>query len=254
MTAPSLVISFGAPVSPELDDFVLLEQEAWDPYVNYLTKAGVIGFLNARLFQAAPVQENCSAADGSYAKTIYAYPSPAGLAYRLGCSHGSLGPREISILDYTEAIQCNLQTELTLKYPPLSITSYDWVGDAYDETGTIIQRPAVTIRETALTLAMPVYGTLLVTYQVMQHRTQVEVTPRDGALENRLTSFAFAVWSGGNTAMELEPPDGAEEGVCGSSITYGSVHFTTGDPGVPDSVPPENETISIDYCTMEVDE
>jgi hypothetical protein len=232
--------------------FVLLEQEAWDPYINYLTKAGVIGYLNARLFQAPALPAACSSADGSYSKTVFAYPSPANLPYRIGVAVGVISERSMSILDYAEAIQCDLQTELTPKYPVLEIVRWEWVGDAYDRDGGVIAKPAVRISGKVLALDQPVYGTVLVVYKVVQHRYTVSISPRPGALENRLTAFAWAVWSGGNAVLEVKAPDGAEEGICQGSINTSSAHLEDRPPGVPDSVPPEDETHAIDYCTREV--
>lgn len=248
MTA--LTITIGAPARPESGAFVLLEQEAWDPYINYLTKAGVIGYLNARLFNAPPPPAFCSAPDGSYSKTVYAYPSPGALPYRIGVAVGVISERSQSFLDYAEAIQCDLQTELTPKYPVQEITRWEWVGDAYDRDGAVIPKPAVRISGKGLALDQPVYGTVLVVYKVVQHRYTVSIKPRIGAQENRLTAFAWAVWSGGNTVIEVEAPDGAEEGVCQAGLDTGSSHVEDMPDGVPGSVSPDNETHDIDYCTM----
>ncbi|MFA6135482.1 MAG: hypothetical protein WC869_15830 [Phycisphaerae bacterium] len=247
----SLRLAFVSPVPlRDTSAFVLLEQEAWDPYINYLTKAGVFAYLNARLFQAPAPPAFCSAADGSYSKTVFAYPSPAALPYQIGVAVGVISECSIAFLDYAEAIQCDLQAELTPKYPVQEITSYEWVGDAYDQNGAVIPRPAVRISGKALALSQPVYGTLLVVYKVIQHRYTVSITPRPGAKENRLTAFAWAVWNGGNTYLDVEAPSGAKGGVCQGSIDTGSAHMEEMPDGVPGSVSPDNETHYIDYCTM----
>ena len=64
------------------DDFVLLEQEPWDPYVGYLTKLGVIAYLNALLFEGPEVLPNCAYNGGMFSKAIYAYPSRPDLNYQ----------------------------------------------------------------------------------------------------------------------------------------------------------------------------
>jgi len=249
MTESALTINFTSPARPDSGDFVLLEQEAWDPYVNYLTKAGVYAYLNKNLFEAPDTVENCSGTTGLYTKKVFAYPSPSTLPYRLGFSHGFLGLQIIEDLIYTEAIQCNLETELTPKYPAVSITRWEWVGDAYDQDGTIVQKPSVVMGDKVLTLSQPIYGTVLVSYWVIRHTHQVTITKRAGAEENAMTSFAWAVWTGGNTYIKLEAPDGADDENCNNSVT-GDSHFEH-VPGSPGYVDGEDEIHEFDYCSGE---
>ena len=252
MTETALTLKFAAPALPETGNFVLLEQEAWDPYINYLTKAGVIGYLNAKLFNAPQPASNCASADGSYTTTLYAYPSQADLTYAARVSWGVIGDRMGGVVDYTEVIQCDLLTEIRPKYPAVSITRYEWIGDTYDREGSLIPKPEVTLGEQDLTLSQPVYGTLFVTYKVVQHRYPVAVSPRPEAVENKLTSFAYALWSGGNEFMELEAPDGAEGGECNGALKGGSsINFNEGDPDNPGYVDGEDEIHEFDYCTGE---
>lgn len=242
----------GVIVSPSRgvnDDSVLLEQEAWDPYVGFLTKLGVVAYLNKLLYQGDDLEPNCAYDGSSYSKTIFAYPSRPDLNYIIGCSWGTLGPRRVQEVDYTEAIQCNLELGPQLTYPALSVTRYSWVGDAYSPEGDILTRPSVTINDHGIAIAEKVYGTLLVTYRVCRHLYSIAIRPRSDAEENKLQSFVYACWDGGNTFIEVEAPAGAEEDQC-NNFGSGGDHFTTGDD-VPQSVPPEDQTIWKDYCTQE---
>lgn len=235
--------------SRDNDDFVLLEQEAWDPYVGFLTKLGVVAYLNKLLFEGPDVEPNCGWDGSSFSKQIYAYPSRPELNYLAGCSHGTLGPQRVQEVDYTEAIQCNLELEPQLKYPALSVTRFAWVGDAYSPLGDVLTRPTVTINATGIKIAEKVYGTLLVTYKVCRHIYSIAIRPRIGATENKLQSFVYACWDGGNTYLEIEAPVGAEDGEC-NTFGSGGDHFTS-SPSKPQSVPSEDTNIYIDYCTQE---
>jgi hypothetical protein len=234
--------------SRDNDDFVLLEQEPWDPYVGFLTKLGVVAYLNKLLFQGPDLAENCGWDGDTLSRQIFGYPSRRDLNYTAGCSHGTLGPRRVQEVDYTEAIQCNLELEPELTYPALSVTRFAWVGDAYSPLGDVLARPAVTINANGIKIATKVYGTLLVTYKVCRHIYSIAIRPRVGATENKLQSFVYAVWSGGNTYLEVKPPAGAEDGEC--NYYRGSGNFTS-EPNKPQSVPADDQNIYIDYCTQE---
>ncbi|MBV5328491.1 MAG: hypothetical protein JZU65_12800 [Chlorobium sp.] len=248
MTQQALAISFSNPASSETDSFVLLEQEPIPIYTNYLTKAGVVRYLSAKLSAQAYVSTNCGDFENGYPTTIYAYPYPQNLGYRLGISSGSIEARAMAIVSFQEDLQCNLETTLKPKYPVLEIMQYDWVGEVYNRDGQAVAKPAVSVVANGLTLAEPVYGTLVVTYKVMQHSYPAYVPKR--GLKNKLQSFAWAVWTGGNTMLELEPPDGAEDGTCQDSTAsgIGSIEHV---PSGPDYVESHDETHHIDYCTME---
>lgn len=248
MAVSLLVVNFSVPQQPESLDFVLLEQAPMEIDVNYLTKAGVIRFLASKLPNSTTtITTNCGPSDGSYSSTVYAYPYPQELNYRIGISWGSMGDRTMDIVTFTEIIQCDLQTTLKPKYPVLEIIDYDWVGDVYNAVGQAIEKPAITSIATGLTLSEPVYGSLVVAYRVVQHKYDIFVSSR--GVENKLQSFSWAVWDGGNAMLELEPPDGAEDGICqGGSSGTSSIEKI---PGAPDYVESHDETHHIDYCTME---
>jgi|GEM_PF-7075193 hypothetical protein len=231
--------------SRSTDDFVRLEQEPWDPYIGSLTRFGVLAYLNAMLFQADEPEPYC--AGDSPTLTVYAYPSRADLNYLAGASWGTLGPRRVQEVLYTEALQLDLELEPELKYPALSIERYVWVGDAYSPAGDVLVRPAVTISGSGITIAEKVYGTLLVTYRVCRHLYSLAVQPRPDAEENRLQSFVFTCWDGGNNYIEIEAPEGAEEGACNNR--GGSTFNPIWDDYTPDHVEPEDINVDVDYCT-----
>jgi len=228
------------------DDFVLLEQEPWDPYIGFLTKFGVYAFINSILFNEDEPEDNCP--PSILSRSVYAYPSREDLNYRIGCSWGSLSARRVEVIDYTEDVQVDIELELDLKYPAVSITRSSWVGDVYTADGEVINpTPQAIVTTDGVSLTEKVYGTLLVTYKVCRHVYGIRINPRVGAIENQLQSFVYACWDGGNTYMEMEIPDGSEDGGCNYKIDY-NLHMPDSDDP-PDHVDPENEYLDIDYCT-----
>jgi len=236
-------------VSPESrdgdnDDSVRLEQEPWDIDTGYITKFMFFQYLNHLLFDADPPEADCPTLG---ARNVYAYPSRPDLSYLIGCTWGTLGPCRINEGEFSEAIQCDLQTELATEYPPLEIIGYTWLGAAYSPEGDFLSNPAVTIDGDKLRIAQAVYGTLLVKYTVCQHIYSLSVPVRPGAAENTVQSHLYAVWAGGNTVIEIEQPEGAETGEC----NYGSSWLgdATDDDEPPDHVDPEDEHVNVDFCT-----
>lgn len=230
------------------NDFVLLEQEPWDPYIGFLTKMGVIGFLNELLFKEPEVQANC-ASDGSfYTNTLYAYPSRPNLSFKVGWVNAIVPNHLIKFPLYTEVIQCDMNLKATLKYPAMEIKSVGWVNEVYGETGEVTTKPNITIVSDGVKFSKKVYGSVLVTYKVCQHVFPFSVKRRTEAIENFFSAFAYAIWTGGNTFLELKAPEGAEEGECN---TYrGTGTFSGKEPNVPENVPSEDEYEDIDYCTQ----
>lgn len=238
-------ISLSNPSRTDTNDFVRLEQEPWDPYIGALTRFGVLAFLNSIAFSGPEPDPYCGG--DNFSLEVYAYPSRPDLKYLIGCSWGKLGDCRPQELLYTEAIQCNLELEPKLKYPALEVTKFAWVGDAWSPTGEQLQRPSVTIDGTGIRIAEKVYGTLLVTYKVRRDRYWLALSPRPGAQENKLQSFVYACWNGGNTHIEIKSPEGAEAGECNNA--WSSSMDIVDDRQPPDHVDPDDEYVDVDYCS-----
>lgn len=229
-------------------DFVLIEQEPWDPFIDTLTKLGAVAYLNKLLFDKGDgAKLNCSTLDGLCSPMLYVYPSRPDLVYRLAVTWGNLGKRTIKKLAYTEVIQSSLEDRFNPKYPTEEIIKCVWAGDAYNKDGELIGLPEVTIVGDEIRLSEKVYGTMLVTYWVYQHRYGVAIRNRPAAIENKMQSFAYAIWKGGNKVEKIKIPDMAESGKCANGGGIG--HFTR-EPKDPGPVDPEDERIYIDYCTQ----
>ena len=225
-------------------DFVLLEQEPWDPYTGYITKFALYQFINHLMFQGKPPEPKCPILAP---RTIYAYPSRPDLQYFADCSWGELGPRQVFELEFREVIQCNLKSELETRYPALSITNFSWVGGAWSRDGEALNQPNVQIDDKKIVLSQRVYGTLVVFYKVCVHKYSLSIKPRPGAIENKIQSHVYAIWNGGNKVIEIKHPDGTEDGECNYNIDYEL--DIPDDYQPPDHVDPEDEYADIDYCT-----
>lgn len=222
-----------------------LEQEPWDDSVNLLTKYGVVAYLDKLQYDKGNgVSSNCSSLNGT-STFVYAYPFPFGLQFKFGCTHGTVGKPSKAIVKYSEIIQCNLETEITLKYPTEGTVKCEWAGDVCDKDGGNAPKPELKIVNGKLIVGSKVYGTLLITYDVCRYTFPINVSPRPKAIENSTTSFAFAIWEFGNNYIEINLTESSESGKCNN---FGDdAHFTNGDDR-PEYVDPEDYDILIDYC------
>lgn len=269
----SLRVSLNSPLaSAAAGGSVLLQQEAWDPYVGQLTKMQVFAWLSKIIFQTAIPSGYCPPGFPGFSKTIYAFPSSPSLNFKVGCSNGSLHDGHVEILDYTELVQVNLNRNPPLKYPAMSISSYAWDGDVYNKIGEMVGHPDISLIDNSLSLRDTVYGSLRVTYKVYRYTYILSVQPREEYQEKKFQSFIYAVWGGGTTYIEVEAPVGAEQeeipcnnilgggigqfspfGVIPGSTELGeSGEFSDDENPYAGKVTGEDETQYIDYCSGEV--
>lgn len=245
---------------------LLIEQEAWSPYVAKLTKGGAVAYLQALLFgepEDAP-PSNCGIGpDGRITAEVYTYPDPPDLLYRVAATHGSVGLGAVEDLKYTEVVQVQGERTPALRYPTRSITSAEWVRDAYTRLGVTVPVNPVFIADGRVTLdAAGLYGTMLVTYQVRRRRHTVTIPPRTDDPDNRFKSFVYAIWDGGNAVAEFKLPADAEDsqtsaagGRCNTDYLsalgngYGIAGLQIADDDDPPVAKPEDINYTIDYCS-----
>lgn len=265
-----LLAVYGVPQSSE-GGFLLLQQEAWDPYVGQLTKMQVFAWLSKIIFQAATPSAYCPPDAPGFSKTIYAFPSTPDLNFKIGCSNGQLNSAIIEIIDFTELVRVNLNRNPALKYPALSVISYAWEGDVYNKKGEIVGSPDIRLVNKSPILRQDVYGSLRVTYTVYRYAYTLSVQPREEYQEKKFQSFVYAVWQNGSTYLEVEAPVGAEQekipcnNILGGGINGGIGQFgafgvvpgsTTGGELETDDDPYQgrvsgsDEDRYIDYCTQ----
>lgn len=193
---------------------VLIEQDAWKPYTGLLTKAGAVAYLHSLLFgepDDAPT-ENCGASDGNIATgTVYTYPNPPELLYKLSVSNGSFVGYMAEVLQFSEIVQFQNTAEVSLRYPTRTILAAEWLSKGEDLPDIITTGGRVRTKT-------PVLGSAMVVYQVVRHSREVSVNPRPGATENTYQNFIYAVWDGGNSYKEYVPPADVEEGSIGAEF------------------------------------
>ncbi len=239
-------------------DTVLLEQDKWDANINYLTKMGVVGYLNQLLYGGSTVSENCTNADGQgNPYTVFAYPSRQDLQFIIGTSHGSLSTGIFEIKTYTEILRCNLNTELTPRYPVVSILNFDWIGDAYSKDGDVVSLPILTPNGKTVTVSEEVYGSIYITYTVYRFVYSLIISPLQKAIENSMQCWIYVCWDGGNTALEYKFPDGVDTvnsagtvGTCQNSKTL--YNGTVNDKKPVTCVSPEDSEKHVDYCDQKI--
>lgn len=196
---------------------VLLEQEPWDPYVGYLTKGGAVAYLRGLLFGEADQElpaTNCGidvAAGGITKGTVYAYPDPPELGYLLALSHGTVSGHSVEFLNFAEVVHLQNEIEPALRYPTRRIVSAEWLGSAMLGALPAAGMPAIAIAGGRVKASAPIYGSMLVVYEVVRHIYAATVTPRLEAAQNKYQSYIYAVWDGGNNYLEYKPPADAEE-------------------------------------------
>lgn len=157
-----------------------------------------------------PTNVQCSLdADGCMTATIYAYPVPWNLRYRLHVTHGSVSSRVERVQEFRELIQVRLQdpgTAIRPDYPVRQLIDYEWFGDVYNSEGDVINGPNIEVIENELFLDGRVYGTIDVTYSVERHFYTVEIQPDYSRPEgDEYKSVAYAPFEGGVEWEEIDP-------------------------------------------------
>lgn len=251
--------------------YVLLQQEAWDPYIGRLTKMQTFAWLSKIIFQTATPTSYCPPAAPGFAKTVYAFPSDPGLRFQIGASNGNLVPGPVEILDYSELVQVNLLKNPPLKYPAMAIKSYAWENETFNKKGDEVPLPAVRIINKKPVIDASVHGSLKIVYQVYRYTYTLTIQPRDEYQEKKFQSFLWAAWSGGTKFIEIEAPLGAVGdavscnnllgsgvgqfdpfGALPGSTTAGDGELDTDDEEPFGKVSGEDENVDIDYCSQKV--
>jgi hypothetical protein len=243
----TLSVSYVPPdASRENDDFVLLEQEELSSNVNKLTITAVAAEIANILGGGYDYTENC--APPRY--HVYAYPSRDDLQFIVGASYGTLSEPVTEDKEFTEFLQVNLETELTPKYPIHALLTCRWLGDVYGPEGDIVSPPGLAIDGKIIRVDAEVYGTVVVEYAVYRLSYGLDIVPRPGAIENRIQSWVYACWDGGNVKMEMKFPEGADEDECANKRD-GDGGTVEPSKDVP-CVSPTTEEVYSDWCDQKV--
>ena len=235
----------------------MIEQVPWDKYAGQVTKSVIVAYLQAMMYGHNEPEPDCPLnSDRSFSTMVLAYPRDPDLDYRIALTHGELSARTVTGMEFTEVVNVRLENTVRLRYPAREIVSIAFMDVVYDETGAVVDPPAVAWNGAEIELSSPVYGALEVTYRLLVHGYEVTVPERDEAVESRYSSVLYARWDGGVTWLELNPPPGAEEnGDAGADCWWPVITGTVSGPDDPDSGPTDthaNRVIRVDYCSGEI--
>lgn len=236
MTDTTLGIGFSLPTDSET--CLKLEQEPWGKDVGETTDLqGITGIIAAVTGSRWP-DMYCGGTKGIFNATVYAYPCNTAFRWQLKVSHGSVVSSRMQHAYREEVIQCSLQKEVTPDYPVMHAHTLAWIGNCYDSRGNTVGKPLAWYADGAVHVSRKVYGSLRFRYMVRRTEYKIKVSRRTGAFENKYEVVAYAVWDGGVTWIDVDPPAGFEafDGDCGNG-------FYTDDDG--------NQTITQDICGPE---
>ena len=261
MSQHSLIINFAAlpPCVQKTQGDLIIEQSPWGFGVGRVTVGAIVAYLQAMVSHRQAPELDCGlGANGGYSATIFVYPTPAELAYQFAASRGEITGPTISDVEITEAVQVSPpDTEVSLRYPSLSVKSAEIMGQGYDDTGALVTGPvSASVVDNEVILSRPIYGTVRVKYMVRVHAYRVTIEPIEGAAENKHACTVYGRWHGGVRWKILEPPPGADDNV-DSLLPCGFGHGSTEFEDLPDKDGPPradkaDRLVEIDYCTQQV--
>ena len=258
----SLSLSLSSPAGLAERDLLMLEQKEWGPHTGGISRADLVEYLGRKIYgedtdNGWGESVDCGMEDGAVVTEVYAYPSLVGLAYRIGCTWGTLSQFVVQELEQDEVLEFSLASEARTKYPSQGIISAQAIGDLYDAGGAVVPLPGITSSLDTVYLSRAVYGKILVRYRVLRHRYSLRIERRDQAttVENFFSSIVYAWWAGGVKHLEIEPPPGAEEyaadSECGRGGGTSSDDDDDDDPEVPTAAGADRHIV-YDYCSSEL--
>lgn len=254
-----------ATTAADNSDYVLIEQEPWPKDVGRTSAAQGLMAIGAMAFGGTLPLPNCGGLNG-FSAPVYVYPSRPDLNFIFAVSHGEIQPGSAATMIREEIIQCSLLDNIETQYPVTHMMSMQWLGNCFDENGSVIARPDVVQIGRVLSFSKKVYGSLRVRYSVFRKTFNVRIEAREDSIENNFECVAFARWNGGLEYKEIEAPSGYEAttGNCGNGLypngdgTFGGSTGTgdacqpTGKQGsYPKAVRADRKT-EIEYCSQEV--
>jgi len=252
MTETALTINFTASAADRDRSVVLESTQRFNPDPLPLTKGSLYFILLSKI---NPTASNRAWWMGDDKRWINAYPSPPDLPYRFGVSYGSHGERRVHDGEYTEVIECNMDSVIIPKRYVMEMYSWKWLGQAYDSEGAHIDpAPFTRLSEDGkrLLIDVKVYGLISISYRRIYHLYLLGLPEynlsRYEEPDEKYVTYAYAAWDGGNTYVGVErktPPVGTPSGGGGGII------IDDEDGGGDGYIKGEDEIHEFDYCTGE---
>lgn len=256
MSYGSTIITVSQPYSDDsAHGFVELEQgPVVNPNTNFLTKAQAVGYISTWMFGTPPPPENCS--NGIFERTIYAYPSRSGLAFRIGTSKGVLASAGMEPYEKVEIRQVEYETNIYSGGLPGEAVSAIWQGETYDYFGDSIVPPSLRPTGDTVDIGREAYGAVVITRRGTRYVYRLSISPPFEEDENSFQAVVYAVWDGGVRGLQVTAPDGVVEDECnnrfGRTPSDGDLTGVDEDDNEPEYVEGSDTTYYVDYCTNEI--
>jgi len=239
---------------PQAEAGVFIEQTDYAPYTGQVTRYAMAVLLDNLLFDKdKELPTDCGIVGGAFMTVVLFYPSPAELPFTAHVSRGDLGPGQVENSSRSEIINFRLDQTASLRYPAQEITGVEWLTDTFDAKLQPAPRPSLSLSgQSSVMASAKIYGAARITYTVRVQIHSLVIAGREESIENKYSSVAYAVYSGGVDWLELSAPPGAEDydGDC----KHGGGQVTPDDD--PDDPEPDadgaDRTIKIDYCSREI--
>jgi len=230
----------------------VLEQAAYDGA--YVTKIDLIKALEENLFNGPANVIDCSLnSAGEYTSVLQLFSGSHGIS-SVGVTNGVTGAGVTQSVEVTESVQFSLDTEQSLKYPVSNIKSFDWQGDVYDQNGTTVPEPSISVEGDVIVVSEKVFGTVIVVYMTIRETAVLTVYPRTDSAGTVYDSVAWAIKDCGVELLILDPPPTAEHDFANNINCWGGQGKLTIE-GPDDREPTADAVdidIKIDYCTQKV--
>ena len=246
-------IQFGNRQS-SVNNYLILKQSDYPEGTGYATKLDIVTAISDALYTATLGYIDCGIDNGSFTTTMFAYPSSEELQFFVGSTHGSIGDGVHQNITVKETISFKLSSEESVKYPVKEIVDVSWNGEIFDGNGKTTSAPSLSFSDRDIVADKVVYAQAIITYKTFRVAYSVTITPREDSVENVYQSVFYAVFDGGVTMEEVEPPPGAEDDYAnGTTCGWRSEVNIDGPSGLPvPYVDQKDRTIHVDYCSQEV--
>ncbi len=249
----NITVNYSLPIGGEYDALIM-EQLSRKDDTGKITRLDITETISSILYGTEEAKYDCGVLDGEDSTAVLVFPFEPSLAYDIGVTHGDLGGSIIAEITIVELIQFSLDLVKNSTYPIQSLESIEWYGDVFDEEGSVIDGPDISVgKKIEITVSEKVYGTSKIEYKTTRHYHPVLIKARSSA-ENVYESTAWARWDGGVRLLTLASPNGAEEDYQNGTFCWdrsiADIVPLEEPPLLPPAAEPNSRRINIEYCSQ----
>lgn len=257
----ALTIGFTPPRDDAAEDLVLLEQKAWSLRTGLLTRAGMVRWLGATLYDRGDADNLVACGlngNGDIELAVYVYPLRPGVRFRLVFTAGQAEGGEYEEIEEEESVSFDMTATATLSHPALRVAAARWLVGPFDPDGAPVEAPPLWTDGRQVLVSRPVYGSAHLTLVTPRwaHRLVLPWADAAALLEAGWSEFAVCLPPPGRpVALALEAPPDAED-LLASDGQCGGRRYRVKPAGEawPPSASPANKYINCDYCALECEE